>query len=94
MPLANPILKRLNNHIKKNFGVMLRAELKSRGIKYSFIAEKIGVERSFFHRVLEGQDFLSAEAIYTIADILGVEADSLLARVYYSKDLGDYLEGD
>jgi transcriptional regulator with XRE-family HTH domain len=94
MPVTNPILKRLNNHIKKNFGVLLRAELKSRGIKYSFVAEKIGVERSYFHRVLQGQDFLSAEAIETIADILGIEADSLLAQVYYSKNLGDYLESE
>lgn len=94
MSVANPILKRLNNHIKKKFGVILRAELDSRGIKYSFVAEKIGVERSFFHRVLTGEDFLNDKAIITIAGILALTPHELLLPIALSNNLADYLESE
>lgn len=94
MSVINPILKRLNSHIKRDFGLILRAELDKRGIKYSFVADKIGVKRSFFHRVLTGDDFLNDKAITTIAGILGLTPHELLLPIIFSNNLADYLESE
>lgn len=94
MPVTNPIFKRLNNHIKRNFGAYITAKLKERGIKHKFVAEKIGIQPAYFHRVLKGQDFLVEDALYKLADVLGEDVESMLNTIYYSQNLGDYLTED
>jgi plasmid maintenance system antidote protein VapI len=94
MPVTNPVFKRLNNHIKVNFGAIVTNHLATRGIKHNFVARQIGVKPEYFHRVLKGQDFLGDEALYKLAELLGMELEALLFDVYYSQNLADYVESE
>ena len=52
---------------------VLRELIEARGIRYSFIAEKLGIARSSFHRVLEGDRDLRARELVALTGMLGVE---------------------
>lgn len=55
----------------------LRAALDDRGLRYSWVAERIGVSRPFFSMVLGGERKLGVERARHLADLIGADFFSL-----------------
>ena len=54
----------------------LRAFLDSRGTKYSWVAERLGLNASHFSRILDGTRPLTAENATKLAELFGVPAST------------------
>lgn len=66
MPVQAPPTKR----------TILRELIEERGLKYGFVADKIGVAPATLTKLLNGERTLTASAMLAFEELLGVEAKS------------------
>jgi DNA-binding Xre family transcriptional regulator len=62
-----------------NFGQNLRAILAEKGIKHTYVADKLGMSRQQFHRVSKDKDVKLSLAV-KIADALDITVYDLAGR--------------
>ena len=51
--------------------------ISERGLKNSFVAEKIGMDRKLFSAMLNGRKFVRLEHVKAISDVLGISPGKL-----------------
>ena len=52
----------------------LRAFLDERGVRYSWVADRLGVSRPHFHFVMDGARPVTEDMAVRLADLFGVDA--------------------
>lgn len=57
-------------------GLKVKKYLDERGIKYSFLSEKIGMPMNLLSPLLNGKRKMSVEEYFTICEALGVSVDT------------------
>lgn len=57
-------------------GLKVKKYLDEKGIKYSFLSEKIGMPMNLFSPLLNGKRKMSVEEYFTICEALGVSVDT------------------
>lgn len=55
----------------------LREAIDSRGIRYSWVAERIGISRPHLHHLMEGHRPMTRDVAQRIADVLAVGLDEI-----------------
>lgn len=53
----------------------LRAFLDERGVRYSWVADQLGISRPHFHFVMDGERPMTNEMANRLAELFGVSAD-------------------
>lgn len=56
----------------------LRTMIRERGLKQSWLANRLGIEPAQFSRILDGKNEMPTRAVLPIADILQVDAMEIL----------------
>ena len=67
---------KFNKEVKNLIGLKVKKYLDERGIKYSFLSEKIGMPMNLLSPLLNGKRKMSVEEYFTICEALGVSVDT------------------
>jgi transcriptional regulator with XRE-family HTH domain len=74
-------LKLMNASIRKQFGKRLRRLIRMKHVSQKSVAASLGLQPSYFHRVLEGEEFVSNEAIAKLASIFNMTVYQLFEGI-------------
>lgn len=64
--------------LKENTSLILKEELKSKGLKQKFVAENIGVTTTYLSQMLNGSKHFSVEIAIKMARFLDVPLEKIL----------------
>lgn len=67
---------KFKKEVKNLIGLKVKKYLDERGIKYSFLSEKIGMPMNLLSPLLNGKRKMSVEEYFTICEALGVSVDT------------------
>lgn len=59
----------------------LKQLLREKGLKHNFIAEKIGLEASYFSNIIKGKNIPSVEIALKLEQILGVPVNEIFKLI-------------
>ncbi len=68
-------------YVYVGFGERVRARRKALGWSQELLAEKAGLDRTYIGRCENGKQNATLKTIYSLAEVLGVEATELLPPV-------------
>ena len=67
---------KFKKEVKNLIGLKVKKYLDEKGIKYSFLSEKIGMPMNLLSPLLNGKRKMSVEEYFTICEALGVSVDT------------------
>jgi len=68
-------------YVYVGFGERVRARRKALGWSQELLAEKAGLDRTYIGRCENGKQNATLKTIYSLAEVLGIEATDLLPAI-------------
>jgi transcriptional regulator with XRE-family HTH domain len=66
----------------------LKDLIKEKGIKQSYIVEKLGLSRAGYYKKMTGASYFNSDEMYALCDILQIKSPKQKADIFFAKEGG------